>query len=181
MLVGYARVSTKDQDLTVQHDALAAAGCETIFSEHRSGRRANDRESLADMLRHVRKGDTLIVTRLDRLARSTQDLHNILAKLDESGVGFRCLSQSGVDTTTSTGKLTLAILGAVAAFEADLRAERQAEGIARAKKIEGKYKGRSPSIDYAKVRKLHAQGISPTEIATLLGIGRTSVYRALAA
>lgn len=85
-----------------------------------------------------------------------------------------------MDTTTPTGKLTLSILGAAAAFEADLRAERQAEGIARAKQ-EGCYKGRSVSIDYAKVRKLHGQGISPTEIAGLLRIGRTSVYRALAA
>lgn len=180
MLVGYARVSTKDQDLSVQRDALTTAGCETIFSEHRSGRRAADREALSDMLRHVRKGDTLMVTRLDRLARSMRDLHNILATLDEKGVGFNCLSQSGVDTTTSTGKLTLSILGAVAAFETDLRAERQAEGIARARKIEGKYRGRSPSIDYATVRKLRIQGNSPTEIASLLGIGRTSVYRALA-
>ena len=81
---------------------------------------------------------------------------------------------------TATGKLTLAILGAVAAFETDLRAERQAEGIARAKK-EGKYKGRQPTIDYARVRKLHRQGINPSEIASLLGIGRTSVYRALSA
>jgi DNA invertase Pin-like site-specific DNA recombinase len=121
----------------------------------------------------------LLVTRLDRLARSTQDLHNILGRLDEKGVGFRCLTQSGVDTTTSTGKLTLAILGAVAAFEADLRADRQAEGIAKAKK-EGRYKGRSASIDYAQVKKLHRQGIRPTEIAKLLGVGRTSVYRALA-
>lgn len=178
MLVGYGRVSAKDQDLTIQHEALQAAGCEVVFSEQRSGRRANDREALADMLRHVRKGDILIVTRLDRLARSTQDLHNILAALDERGVGFRCLAQNGVDTTTSTGKLTLAILGAVAAFETDLRAERQAEGIARAKQM-GKYRGRSPSIDYRQVRKLHSQGISPTEIAGLLKIGRTSVYRAL--
>jgi DNA invertase Pin-like site-specific DNA recombinase len=180
MLVGYARVSTKDQSLTVQHEALTEAGCETIFSEQLSGRRSGDRDALADMLRHVRRGDTLIVTRLDRLARSTQDLHNILAALDERGVGFRCLAQCGVDTTTSTGKLTLAILGAVAAFEADLRAERQAEGIAKAKE-EGRYKGRSASIDYGQVKKLHAQGVSPTEIAKLLGVGRTSVYRALAA
>ena len=93
---------------------------------------------------------------------------------------FRCLAQSGVDTTTSTGKLTLAILGAVSAFEADLRAERQAEGIAKAKSA-GKYRGRSPSIDYETVKKLHAQGNRPTEIAALLHIGRTSVYRALGA
>lgn len=180
MLVGYARVSSTDQDLTVQHDALTGAGCEKMFGEKMSGRRADDRQALSEALDFVRKGDTLIVTRLDRLARSTQDLHNLLAQLDAKGVGFRCLAQSGVDTTTSTGKLTLAILGAVAAFETDLRAERQAEGIAKAK-AEGKYKGRSPSIDYKQVQKLHGQGINPTEIAGLLGIGRTSVYRALAA
>lgn len=119
------------------------------------------------------------MTRLDRLARSVRDLHNLLARLDEEGVGFRCLNQSSVDTTTSTGKLTLAVLGAVAQFEADLRAERQREGIAKAKAA-GKYRGRSASIDYAKVRRLHGQGNSPTEIARLLSIGRTSIYRALA-
>ncbi len=178
MLVGYARVSTKDQDLSIQHDALREAGCERIFSEKKSGRSTGDRPALAEAIEFARAGDTLIVTRLDRLARSTQDLHNILGVLDQREVGFRCLAQSGVDTTTSTGKLTLAILGAVAAFEADLRAERQAEGIAKAK-ADGKYRGRSPSIDYAKVKKLHAQGNNPTEIAHLLGIGRTSVYRAL--
>ncbi len=180
MLVGYARVSTTDQDLTVQLDALAASGCERVFSEKRSGRRVDDRQGLAEVMEFVRRGDTLLVTRLDRFARSTQDLHNLLAKLDAKGVGFRCLAQSGVDTTTSTGKLTLAILGAVAAFEADLRAERQAEGIAKAKAA-GKYRGRSATIDYAKVRKLRDQGNSPTEIAHLLRIGRTSVYRALSA
>lgn len=180
MLVGYGRVSSVGQDLTVQEEALRAAGCERVFSEKKSGRSTGDRPELADAIQFARAGDTLIVTRLDRLARSTQDLHNILASLDQRGVGFRCLAQSGVDTTTSTGKLTLAILGAVAAFETDLRAERQAEGIAKAK-AEGKYKGRAPSIDYKQVQKLHGQGINPTEIANLLGIGRTSVYRALSA
>jgi len=127
-----------------------------------------------------RIGDFIVVSRLDRFARSTKDLHNLLAILKVRGVGFRCLAQVGVDTTTPTGKLTFSILGAVAAFEADLRAERQAESIARAKQG-GRYKGGSASIDYAKVRKLHSQGMSPTEIVGLLGIVRTSVYRALAA
>ena len=117
------------------------------------------------------------MTRLDRLARSAQDLHNLLARLDEKGVGFRRLAESGVDTTTSTGKLTFGILGAVAAFQADLRAERQREGSRKAKAA-GKYRGRSASIDYAKVRKLRAQGNRPREIAHVLGIGRTSDYRA---
>ena len=180
MLVGYARVSSIDQDLTVQHDSLQASGCERVFSEKKSGRRAGDRPALVEALDFVREGDTLLVTRLDRLARSTQDLHNILATLDAKGTGFKCLAQAGVDTTTSTGKLTVAILGAVAAFETDLRAERQAEGIAKAK-AQGKYRGRSRSTDYAQIQKLNRQGITPTEIAKLLGIGRTTVYRALTA
>ncbi len=179
MLVGYARVSTTDQDLTIQQEGLAAAGCEKVFSEKKSGRSAGDRAALAEALDFVRAGDVLIVTRLDRLARSARDLHNILATLEEKGVGFRCLSQSGIDTTSTTGKLTIAVLAAVAAFEADLRAERQQEGIRRAK-LAGKYRGRSPSIDYSQVKKLHAQGVSPTEISKLLSVARTSVYRAAA-
>ncbi|MXP41281.1 helix-turn-helix domain-containing protein [Altererythrobacter soli] len=179
MLVGYGRVSSADQDLTVQVDALKDAGCERVFSEKKSGRRAGDRATLAEALDFVRQGDTLLVTRLDRLARSTQDLHNILAMLDAKGVGFKCLAQSGVDTTTSTGKLMLGVLGAVAAFEADLRAERQAEGIAKAKAA-GKYRGRAPSVDYSQVRKLRKQGVSPTEISRLLGVGRTTIYRIIA-
>ena len=179
MLIGYARVSSTGQDLNIQEEALRAAGCEQVYAEKRSGRQAANRVALDDALKAARANDIIVVTRLDRFARSTQDLHNLLATLEAKGVGFRCLAQAGVDTTTPTGKLTLSILGAVAAFEADLRAERQAEGIARAKQ-EGRYKGRSPSIDYAKVKKLHSQGINPTEIASLLGIGRTSVYRVLA-
>ncbi len=180
MYIGYARVSSTDQDLTIQLDALTAAGCERIFSEKKSGRRADDRAALLEAVEFARSGDTIMVTRLDRWARSTQDLHNLLAKLDAKGVGFRCLAQSGVDTTTSTGKLTLAILGAVASFESDLRAERQAEGIAKAKQVEGKYRGRSRSTDYVQIKKLHKQGVPPTDIAKLLGVGRTTVYRAMA-
>lgn len=179
MMIGYARVSSTGQDLTIQETVLRDAGCEKIYAEKKSGKQAADRVALNDAIKATRAGDIIVVTRLDRFARSTQDLHNLLATLEEKGVGFRCLAQAGVDTTTPTGKLTMSILGAVAAFEVDLRAERQAEGIARAKQ-EGRYKGRSPSIDYAKVKKLHAQGINPTEIASLLSIGRTSVYRALA-
>lgn len=178
MLIGYARVSTTGQDLTIQDEALRAAGCEQIYAEKMSGRHAGDRVALNDAIKAARAGDIVVVTRLDRFARSTTDLHNLIAALEAKGVGFRCLAQTGVDTTTATGKLTLAILGAVAAFETDLRAERQAEGIARAKQ-EGRYRGRAASIDYAKVKRLHGQGISPSEIAGLLGIGRTSVYRAL--
>ena len=178
MLIGYARVSSTGQSLDVQIDALTAAGCTKIYSEKRSGRTAADRPELARALDQLREGDTFIVTRLDRLARSVGDLHRIAAQLTEARVDFRCLQQGGVDTSTSAGKLTLAILGAVAEFENDIRRERQRDGINRAKQ-RGVYKGRPATIDVTTIRSLHAQGQRPTIIARQLGIGRASVYRAL--
>ena len=180
MLVGYGRVSSSDQSLDIQHDALVAAGCEKVFSEKMSGRSTRDRVELGNALDFVREGDTLIVTRLDRLARSVGDLHRIIEKLTEKKVAFRCLNQSGVDTDSSTGRLMLSILGAVAAFENDIRRERQMEGVMKAK-AEGRYKGRKPSIDPTQIKELHAEGKRPADIARSLGIGRASVYRALAA
>ncbi len=118
------------------------------------------------------------MTRLDRLARSVGDLFTILDRLTAKGVGFRCLAQGAVDTESSTGRLMLGILGAVAAFEADIRKERQAEGIAKAKAA-GVYRGRKPSVNSAQVLELHGAGIGPSEIAKRLGIGRASVYRAI--
>lgn len=179
MLVGYARVSSASQALDVQIDALLAAGCEKVFSEKVSGTSTAGRDALRDVLDFVREGDTLVVTRLDRLARSVGDLFGIIARLDEKHVAFRCMQQSGVDTDSSTGRLTLAILGAVATFETDIRRERQLEGIERAKAA-GVYKGRRPSIDRAQVRSLHQAGVGASEIAKRLKIGRASVYRALA-
>ena len=176
MLVGYARVSSAGQSLDIQLDALHEVGCERVFSEKRSGVTVDERDALADAIAFCRDGDTLIVTRLDRLARSSVDLHNIVAKLETKGIKFRCLQQSGVDTDGSMGKLVLAILGAVAAFETDIRKERQLEGIERAK-ANGVYKGRKPSVDTAAVRSLRDQGVGPSEIAKRLGIGRASVYR----
>lgn len=176
MLVGYARVSTIGQSLEVQLEALTAAGCEKVFSEKVSGRSTVGREQLGEALDFVRKGDTLVVTRLDRLARSVSDLFSILERMTAKGVAFRCLSQSGVDTDSSSGRLMLGILGAVAAFEADIRKERQAEGIAKAKE-DGKYKGRPVSVDREKVLTLRAEGVRPSEIAERLKIGRASVYR----
>lgn len=178
MLVGYGRVSSAGQSLDVQLDALRDAGCEKVFSEKQSGTNATRRVALQDALEFVREGDTLLCTRLDRLARSSNDLHNIIERLNAKGVKFRCLQQAGVDTDTGMGKLVLAILGAVAAFETDIRKERQLEGIAKAK-AKGVYKGRKPSVDKAKVLELKRQGISPSVIAKQLGIGRASVYRAL--
>lgn len=180
MLVGYARVSSADQSLDLQLDALRDAGCEKVFSEKVSGRSTKDRSELANALDFVREGDVLVVTRLDRLARSVADLHQIIEKLTAKKVAFRCLSQSGVDTDTSTGRLMLSVLGAVAAFENDIRRERQLEGIAKAK-AEGRYRGRKPSVDVTRVRELHQTGLGPARIARELGIGRASVYRALAA
>lgn len=179
MLVGYARVSSTGQSLEVQQEALASAGCEKVFAEKCTGTSTVGRNALADALDFVREGDVLVVTRLDRLARSMTDLFAIMECLTNKGVAFRCIQQSGVDTDSSTGRLMLGILGAVAAFETDLRKERQREGIEKAK-VKGVYKGRKPSVDVGAVHSLHSEGISPTEIAKRLKIGRASVYRALA-
>ena len=180
MLVGYARVSSTGQSLDIQHEALLAAGCEKVFAEKVSGRSTNGREELAQALDFAREGDTLIVTRLDRLARSVGDLHKIIERLTEKKVAFRCLNQSGVDTDSSTGKLMMCILSAVSVFENDIRLERQREGIEKAR-LAGKYRGRPQTIDPAKVRELHQTGLGPAAIAREMGIGRASVYRALAA
>ena len=180
MLVGYGRVSSAGQSLDIQHDALIAAGCEKVFSEKLSGRSTTEREQLALAIDFVRENDTLVVTRLDRLARSVGDLHRIIERLAEKKVSFRCLNQSGVDTDTSTGRLMLAVLGAVAAFENDIRKERQIEGIEKAKAA-GRYRGRPASIDVARVKALKETGMGAAEIAKAMNIGRASVYRSLAA
>lgn len=180
MLIGYARVSSASQSLEVQLDALNAAGADKVFAEKRSGTTTDGRAALADALEFARDGDTLLVTRLDRLARSGADLHSIVAKLNAKGVGFRCLQQGAVDTTTSMGKLVLGILGAVAEFETDIRRDRQRDGIDKAKAA-GVYKGRPVSIEGDRVRAMRADGAGASDIARALGIGRASVYRHLAA
>lgn len=177
-IVGYARVSSSSQNLDLQLEQLSAAGCEKVFAEKVTGTSRNDRQALAECLDWVREGDTLVVTRLDRLARSGRDLHDIIAQLSAKQVGFRCVQQGTVDTTTSMGKLILGILGAVAEFETDIRKERQREGIERAKAA-GIYKGRKPTVDVEQVRYLREKGLGATEIAMTLGIARASVYRAL--
>ena len=176
MIVGYARVSSNSQSLEVQHEQLNAVGCGKIFSEKRSGRTLDGRDALADAIDFVRDGDILAVTRLDRLARSVVDLHRIVERLAAKACGFQVLQQSGIDTTTSTGKLTLSILGAVAEFEADIRRDRQRDGIERAK-TNGVYRGRRPSIDIVRVQTLITMGMSPAAIASEMNIGRASVYR----
>ncbi|MFO1255187.1 MAG: recombinase family protein [Sphingomonadaceae bacterium] len=180
MLIGYARCSSVTQSLDIQLDALVQAGCEKIFSEKVSGRSTTNREQLAMALDFARDGDTLIVTRLDRLARSVGDLHRIVERLTDKKVAFRCINQSGVDTDSSSGRLMMSILSAMSQFESDIRAERQREGIEKAKS-ENRYLGRKPSVDTTKVSELHANGLGPSQIARELKISRTSVYRALAA
>ena len=178
MLVGYGRVSSLGQSLDVQEAALLEAGCEKVFTEKRSGTSREGREALREALEFVRDGDVLLVTRLDRLARSMGDLQGIVEELNRKGVGFRCLQQGAVDTTSSMGRLVLNMLGAIAEFETDLRKERQRDGIDRAK-AEGVYKGRPVTIEQEKVLALQSQGLGATEIARTLGIGRASVYRHL--
>ena len=178
--VGYARVSTAGQSLEVQEAALKAAGCEKVFSEKRSGTTTDDRDALAQALEWVRPGDVLVTTRLDRLARSITDLRQIIDRLASKGVGFRAIQQGGIDTTKAEGRLMLNMLASFAEFETDLRKDRQAEGIAKAK-AKNVYRGRPPKSDPAimakEIARLEAEGRGATEIAKLLGIGRASVYR----
>jgi DNA invertase Pin-like site-specific DNA recombinase len=175
MNVGYARVSTTDQDLDIQLAALKAAGCEPIRAEKRSGTSTAGREELKTILSFLREGDTLTVTRVDRLARSIADLQDIVRTLKERGVSLKALEQP-IDTSTAAGKCFLDMLGVFAEFETNLRRERQSEGIAAAK-AKGVYKGRPATIQAAEIAKLKAEGLGATEIAKRLGIGRASVYR----
>jgi DNA invertase Pin-like site-specific DNA recombinase len=175
---GYARVSTTDQDLTLQKDALKAAGCEVIRSEKVSGATTAGRAELSNLLEFIRRGDSLVVTRVDRLARSIGDLQDIVRMLKAKGATLRATEQP-IDTSTAAGKCFLDMLGVFAEFETNLRRERQLEGIAKAKAA-GIYKGRRPTIDPAEIMKLKQQGLGPSKIARHLKISRASVYRVLA-
>ncbi|MCA2008509.1 recombinase family protein [Tritonibacter mobilis] len=181
MLVGYARTSTLDQKagLEGQERELKAAGCDRLFIEQVSSVDVTARERLAEALSFVREGDTLIVTKLDRLARSVAHLLEILDTLTDRGAALRILNM-GIDTSTPTGKLMLTVLGGVAEFEREIMLERQREGIAKAKAA-GKYKGRKATAraKAEEVFKLHREGVGGTEIAKRLEIGRASVYRIL--
>jgi DNA invertase Pin-like site-specific DNA recombinase len=175
--IGYARVSTTDQNLEIQIAALKAAGCDVIRSEKRSGTSTTGRAELQTVLDFLRKGDCLMVTRIDRLARSIGDLQDIVRAVKAKGASLKA-SEQPIDTTSAAGKAFLDMLGVFAEFETNLRKERQAEGIAKAKAA-GIYKGRPPSIDSDKVRELKRKGLGASEIAKALKIGRASVYRAL--
>jgi DNA invertase Pin-like site-specific DNA recombinase len=170
MLYGYARVSTLDQDLSIQLDALTAAGCAVVRSEKVTGTSTEDREELATLLQFLREGDALVVTRIDRLARSLRDLQNIVHDLRQRGVTLKATEQP-IDTSTAAGKCFLDMLGVFAEFETNLRRERQLEGIARAK-ANGAYAGkgrRRPGerLSTAKVEQI----IRGQERAAVAGVG----------
>ena len=174
-IYGYARVSTNDQDLTVQRKELAAAGCQIIREEKETGTTTTRRKELRTLLSFLVPGDEVVVTRMDRLGRSTRDLLNIIEELKERGVSLRILKQN-IDITTSPGKLFVTFLAGFAEFETELRKERQAEGIARAK-AEGKYKGSLKMVNREEVVLLWEQGFCKSAIARKLGCNVRTVRR----
>jgi DNA invertase Pin-like site-specific DNA recombinase len=177
-LYGYARVSSADQDYSLQAQALKQAGCDVIRAEKASGTSRNGRTELDLLLEFLRPGDTLVVTRVDRLARSIKDLQDIVFTLKEQGVTLKATEQP-IDTRSAAGKAFLDMLGVFAEFETNLRRERQIEGIAAAKS-RGVYRGRKPSVDTAEIQRLRfEEKLGATEIARRLGVGRATVYRAL--
>ncbi len=181
MLVGYARVSTDDQDLALQRDALTAVGCERLCTDTMSGAKA-DRPGLAEALKLCRAGDTLVVWRLDRLGRSLTNLIELMTLLAEKGVGFRSLSEQ-IDTTTSGGKLVFHIFGALAEFERELIRERTRAGLAAAR-ARGRQGGRPKRLDTVQKRAM-AQALyddgthSIDDICQTLGISRATLYRVI--
>jgi DNA invertase Pin-like site-specific DNA recombinase len=179
MLIGYARTSTLEQEagLEAQLRDLQALGCQKVFKEQTSS--IGPRKALEEALEFTRDGDTLVVTKMDRLARSVQHMWGIVGRLQAKGVALRIVDL-GIDTKTPTGKLMLTMLGGVAEFERDMMLERQREGIAKAK-AEGKYKGRKPTARAKtdEIKTLSEQGLSMSKIAKRLCIGKGSVHRAL--
>jgi len=177
--VGYGRTSTFEQQAGMQAQLrdLRAAGVEKIFHEQISS--VEKRPQLEACLDFIREGDTMVVTKLDRLARSTQHLVEIADLVKSKGAALYILNL-GADTGTATGKLMFTVIGAIATFEREMMLERQREGIARAK-AEGKYKGRKPTARAraAEIATLKAEGVRPVDIARRLGVGRASVYRIL--
>ncbi|MCA2370854.1 recombinase family protein [Agrobacterium genomosp. 3 str. CIP 111-78] len=175
MKIGYARVSSTGQNETAQVDILTRHGVDEVFIDKASGTTREGRPKLAEAIRFARKGDALVVTRLDRLARSVHDLHAISQELQIKGVDLIATEQN-IDTTTPTGRLMFNMLGAIAEFETDLRKERQLEGIAKAKE-EGRYKGRPVTVDGDAIRAALAAGDKPAAVAKRFNVARSTVYR----
>jgi len=181
MLIGYARTSTLDQtySLEAQQEALNKLGADKIFTEQVSSVDRDNRLKLSDAIDYLREGDTLVVTKLDRLARSVQHLLELVDVIAKKKAHLRILDLN-IDTGTPTGKLMLTVLGGIAQFEREVMLERQREGIAKAKAA-GKYKGRAPTAQAkaGEVKQLASEGMPKTEIAKALEISRASVYNIL--
>jgi DNA invertase Pin-like site-specific DNA recombinase len=178
-IYGYCRVPTDGQDLTTQRAKLTAEGCEKIFAEKQSGASVNGRKALAKALAALGPGDVLIVTRLDRLARSTRDLLNTLAQISEAGAGFKSLADHWCDTTTPHGKLMTTLLAGIAEFERSLILARTSEGRARAK-ARGVHMGRPSALNRDQQREALARvanGEAQTEIARTFGVSHTTIMR----
>ena len=173
--IGYARTSTVEQNLDSQIIALKAANCEIIRTEQKSGNNLEDRKELNNILDFIHKDEYLVVTRIDRLARSLKDLQIIVDRLKTKGAHLYAIEQP-VDTSTATGKAFFDMLGVFAEFETNLRRERQADGIAAAKN-KGIYKGRHPSINQDKIKQHLLEGKRPTQIAKELDISRGTIYK----
>jgi DNA invertase Pin-like site-specific DNA recombinase len=177
--VGYARVSTLDQDPSLQLDALAAAGCTKVFEDRASGARA-DRPGLQKALDYAREGDVLIVWKLDRLGRSLPHLIETVTTLEKRGVGFRTVTEA-IDTTTSGGRLIFHLFGALGQFERDLIQERTRAGLVAAT-LRGRKGGRKPVVTEEKLERARAiigKGLTVREAATRLKVGKTALYEAL--
>jgi DNA invertase Pin-like site-specific DNA recombinase len=181
MKYGYARVSSKTQDYAAQVDALKAAGCERIFSEKMSGKSAKDRPEFGKLMKALLPGDAVVVTKLDRLARSSRDLHNILHELQALSCGFVSLGETWCDTTTDVGRLMLTIMGGIAEFERGLIRKRCEEGIERARRKGTKF-GRPTALDESEKRMIadrYAKGETMTDLAAEYEVGLGTIWRAL--
>jgi DNA invertase Pin-like site-specific DNA recombinase len=179
--IGYARVSSKAQDYEAQVEALKAAGCGRIYSEKVSGKSTDGRREFKRLMKDLLPGDTVVVAKLDRLARSSRDLHNIIHELDGLSCGFLSLGESWCDTTTSHGRLMLTIMGGIAEFERDLIRKRCEEGIVRAK-AKGVTFGRKRKLDKEMVRVAadrYAKGETMAERAEVYGVDQATIWRAL--
>jgi len=176
--IGYARTSTSDQNLDAQIAALKVAGCGMIRTEQKSGATLDGRSELKTILEFIHPGEILVVTRIDRLARSLTDLQAIVTALKNKGAHLAATEQP-VDTSTATGKAFFDMLGVFAEFETNLRRERQAEGIIAAK-LRGAYRGRRAKIDMEEIQMKLSEGASPTNIAKAMGVSRGTVYKAKA-
>lgn len=176
---GYARVSTLDQSTSIQKETLLATGCDRVYEESVSGTSRQGREELARVLEVLRKGDTLVVTRIDRLARSMKDLQDIVHDLKTREIYLEATEQP-INTSTAAGKAFLDMLGVFAEFETNLRKERQLEGIAKAK-AKGVYKGGAALSEEKKeaVRQMHREGRRPVDIIKETGLGKSTVFKIL--